>query len=116
MRLQPQAKVERRGKVTIVKFSGAVISEADNALAYELEGHTQGADQGQLFLDFTNVERLTSLELGTLLGLHKRLSACGGQLILFNLNAVVYEILVVTRLNKLLAVCREEDSLTGAAF
>lgn len=56
------------------------------------------------------MEYLTSLELGALIALHKRMKTCGGRLTLFNLSAPAYEIFVTTRLQSFLGICREDGS------
>jgi hypothetical protein len=45
--------------------------------------------------------------LETLLMLHTRMKACGGQLTLFNLSARVYEEFTATHLQQILGICRE---------
>src|SRR5579871_6825487 len=100
-------KVENSGNVRILTFAGGR-RDVVNMLARELIGCTEGLAGCHLLLDFTNVDALGSEELGTLIGLHKKLAACGGRLTLFNLAAQVYEVLVVTRLHTLLGICREE--------
>ena len=84
-----------------------------NVIARELEGHVAGGGECHLLLDFTNVKYLNSVELGTLIDLHKQIRAVGGQLTLFNLDAQLRELFSLTRLDTLLAVCREEDPDAG---
>lgn len=103
-RLPP--KVELRTGVKIITFTGQK-REVENVIATELEGHTDDLGECHLLLDFTNVEYITSVELGTLLGLHKKMAVSGGRLTLFNLNAQVFEVLAVTRLENLIGICRE---------
>jgi anti-anti-sigma factor len=100
-------KVEQSGNVRIVTFTADKVRDVENMLARELEGRTDGLGQIHLLLDFTNVEYLNSVELGTLITLHKRMKACGGRLTLFNLSAPVYEVFTVTHLQTLLGICRE---------
>jgi hypothetical protein len=94
-------KVETSGNMRILAFTGGR-RDIENMLGRELDGRTDGLAGCHLLLDFTNVEALGGEELGTLIGLHKKLAACGGRLTLFNLSAQVYEVLVVTRLHTLL--------------
>jgi hypothetical protein len=82
-------------------------------IAQELDGHTDGLAGCHLLLDFTNVEALGSEELGTLIRLHKKLAADGGRLTLFNLTALVYEVLTISRLHTLLGICRERPVPTS---
>jgi anti-sigma B factor antagonist len=55
-----------------------------------------------VFLDFGNVEFLTSTTLGTLVRLQKELFARGRHLTVANLSSQVYEVFAVTRLDKYL--------------
>ncbi len=100
-------KVEQSGNVRVVTFTADAVRDVENMLARELESCTDGLAGSHLLLDFTNVERLGSVELGTLIGLHKRMQASGGRLTLFNLNAEVYEIFTASQLQTLLGICRE---------
>ncbi len=100
-------KVEQSGGVRILTFTADAVRDVGDVLARELEGRTDALGAGHLLLDFRNVTYLTSVELGTLITLHKRLRAAGGRLTLFNLSARVYEIFTTTRLQTLLWICRE---------
>jgi anti-sigma B factor antagonist len=101
-------KMEQSGNVKIITFTGDKVRDVESVLAHELEGRTGELGDCHLLLDFTNVEYINSLELATLVTLHKRVKALGGRLTLFNLNAEVYEVFVVTRLQTLLGICRAE--------
>src|SRR6516164_10323274 len=97
------AKTEQLGNVKIITFTAGQVRDVDNVIATELEGLTDELGECHLLLDFTNVEFITSVELGTLVGLHKKMRASGGRLTLFNLNPQVFE---VTRLETLIRICR----------
>jgi anti-sigma B factor antagonist len=100
-------KAEQSDGVKIIRFTAGQNRDVENVIAKELEGLTDGLGKSHLLLDFTNVEYITSVELGTLIGLHKRMKATGGRLTLFNLNLQVFEVFAVTRLDTLLGICRE---------
>ncbi len=102
------AKVEKSGNVKIITFTGDEVRDVENVLASELHGHMENLKECHLLLDFTHVEYLSSVELGTLITLHKKVKASGGRLTLFNLNAQVYEVFTVTRLQTYLGICRED--------
>jgi anti-anti-sigma factor len=108
--------VEQSGNVRVITFTAGGVRNVENVLARELGGRTDGLEESHLLLDFTNVVYLTSLELGTLVALHKRLEACGGRLTLFNLNARIYEVFTVTHLQKLLEICREGGASLGGGL
>jgi anti-anti-sigma factor len=109
-------KVEQSDNVRVVTFCPDGVRDVENMLARDLEGCTDELGGGHLLLDFTNVERLGSVELGTLVGLHKRMKACGGRLTLFNLNADIYEVFTTTDLQTLLRICRDVRTPPGGGY
>ena len=100
-------KVERSGNITIITFTHDLTRDVENVIARELEGLTAGAGERHLLLDFTNVEYLNSVELGTLITLHKQAELAGGRLTLFNLRPEVFRLFTLTRLNTIIGICRE---------
>jgi anti-anti-sigma factor len=102
-------KVEQSGDVRIVRFAGLKKINPEDMLADELIGCTENLNNCHLLLDFTNVEQIHSMELGTLVGLHKKLVAAGGKLTLFNVSSHIFDIFAATRLDTLLAICREPN-------
>jgi len=102
-RLTP--KSEKTGTVKIVTFTAGKVRR-ENVIATELEGLTDDLGECHLLLDFTNVEYITSVELETLLSLHKKMAASGGRLTLFNLSLKVFEVFTATHLENLIGICR----------
>ena len=106
--MDPSPKVERSGNVKIITFSGERIrDDVENMIATELVGQTEGEADTHLLLDFTNVETISSVELGTLIKLQKQLKAAGARLTLFNLSPLVFEVFSITRLHNYFGICRE---------
>ena len=102
-------KVEHSTNLRIITFSGnKERMNMENMLAQELERQTEELGECHLLLDFTKVEFITSAELGTLISLNKRIKSSGGRLTLFNLNPLIFEVFLVTRLETLLEICREK--------
>jgi len=101
-----EPKMEQSGDVTIITLAGGSVRGEQNMIAAELEGRLEGVVRNHLLLDFSNVEYVTSVELGTLITLHKVMRNAGGRLTLFNLNDQVYEVFTVTHLQTLLGICR----------
>jgi carbon storage regulator CsrA len=98
-------KTEQTGTVKIITFTAGQV-RLENVMATELEGLTDDLGQCHLLLDLTNVEYVTSVELGTLVSLHKKMKASGGRLTLFNLNLQVFEVFLATHLESLIGICR----------
>ncbi len=99
-------KVERNGNITILTFTADAVRDVENSIDRDLETLPDGTEQQQLLLDFTHVASLNSMELGSLVTLHKRVAAAGGRLTLFNLSDQVFKIFTITRLDTLLEICR----------
>jgi anti-anti-sigma factor len=109
----PLIKVEHAGNITVFTFTDGEVQDLENTLARELEGNTNTLAGGHLLLDFCRVERIFSVELGTLIDLHKQMKASGGRLTLFNLCDQVYEVFTTCRLHQFLEICREEEQPVG---
>jgi anti-anti-sigma factor len=99
--------------VDIITFTDGRIGGEENFIARELDGLTVGLSHRHLFLDFSNVGYLNSIELATLIRLHKNMKADGGRLTLVNVNPHIGEILERTKLNKLFEVRKEEVNCCG---
>lgn len=100
-------EVDLREDVKIVcLLSGSDGSPGNNTLGRELEVFLEESPPRHLLLDFARVRWITSVELGTIILLHKRLLACGARLTLFNLREEIYEVFHVTRLHTILEIGR----------
>jgi anti-anti-sigma factor len=75
-------------------------------LGHELFRLVEGVARPRLRLDLARVRFLTSTVLGKLIALHKRVRSAGGELVLLNVAACVYEVFEVTRLHQFLEVRR----------
>lgn len=62
------------------------------------------AGGGTLRLDFHRVEHLTSMVLGKLVALHKRMQGAGGALKVVNVKPELYDLFSITRLDTFLDV------------
>ncbi len=58
----------------------------------------------KLLISFENVEHLSSAALGTLITINNRIRQKGGQLRLANIDPQIYEVFVITKLNKLFEI------------
>ncbi len=63
----------------------------------------------RMVLSFSRVKHLSSMALGTLIRLCKRVEESGGSLKLCNIRAALLEIFVITKLNKLFDICDTEE-------
>jgi anti-anti-sigma factor len=74
----------------VIALHGGRVGHDENEIAAELAGLRVGPEA--LVLDLAAVQSLTSSELGTLAGLHRRARAAGGRLTLVNLNPQLYAV------------------------
>jgi anti-sigma B factor antagonist len=64
----------------------------------------ESSSNPKLLLDFKNVEHLSSAALGTLITINTKIRNKGGQLRLTNIDKQIYEVFVITKLNKLFQI------------
>jgi anti-anti-sigma factor len=109
--VQLPPKVEQSGSVRIITFTAGEFRDVENVIASELEYCLDASGGCHVLLDFTNVERISSVELGTLITLHKKMMGSGGRLTMFNMKAEIYEVFTVARLQTFMGICREDEAL-----
>src|SRR5262249_49495343 len=101
----PPRKADLTRAVTVVHFTGCPAS-LDEETLYRIRAQllalTEERSESELFLDFGNVEYVSSEALDTLVGLHRKLLARGRHLTVGNLSPQVHEVFAVTSLGRLL--------------
>lgn len=102
----PTPKVEQVGDVRIIRFAAKEAVGLDDDIVGQLGGCAANLGGRHVLLDFTNVERIHSVELGAIIAFNKKVMAAGGRLTLFNLDPLIFEVFAVTRLDTLLSICR----------
>lgn len=98
--------VWREGDVTVVRFGDHHILDEMTVgkLGDELYGIATRPDCAKLLISFVGVEHLTSLMLGRLLMLKRRMEAKPGRFMLCEMEPVVYEIFTTTHLHEILEI------------
>src|SRR5436309_12111724 len=119
MSSQPRRRrleVEHIGDVTVVNFVDRKILDEQNiqAIGEQLFQLVDELGRRKILLNFGNVEYLSSAALGKLITLNKKLQQAGGRLILCNIDAQIYEVFEITKLNKLFSIQREEQAALQA--
>ena len=94
--------VTNNNDVAIVSFNDKkILDEASiQELGAELFGLVEQHNMGDILLNFTNVEFLSSAALGKLINMKKKVDASGGQLSMCNLRDDLLKIFKVTKLTK----------------
>ena len=110
--LKPKISVEYSEKATIVTFTEEkILEERDiSELQSSLNGVIEQAEKINLVLDFTTVKFLSSVVLGLLIRVSKKVYERDGQLRLCNINPRVYEIFKITRLTKIFDIYPDRDA------
>ena len=68
----------------------------------------------KLLLSFENVEHLSSAALGTLITVNNKIRQKGGQLRLSNIDPQIYEVFVITKLNKLFQIYDDAEKAAAS--
>jgi anti-sigma B factor antagonist len=102
----PPVAVTTQKDIRIVEFTNNKILDEANIADI---GSTLGSlidEKGapKLLLDFASVEHLSSAALGMLINVNNRIKQKNGQLRLTNIKPPIYEVFVITKLNKLFKI------------
>jgi anti-sigma B factor antagonist len=103
----------KNGNVTIVALAGQLDSNTSPAAQVAVD-EILASGVKKLAVDFTALAYISSAGLRVLLGAAKKLSAAGGELRLFGLNASVKEVFDISGFSTILAVfATEADAVRG---
>ncbi len=100
---ESRLKVSKINNVTQVEFIDRNILDEANiqAISDEISGIIEQASNPQLLINFANVDHLSSAALGALITINNKTNDKNGTLRLTNIDPQIYEVFVITRLNKL---------------
>ena len=98
--------VNRVKDIDLVEFTQSkILDEANIAeIGNTLNGLIDRRDNPKLLLDFANVDHLSSAALGMLINANSRIRQKNGQLRLANIKPQIFEVFVITKLNKLFRI------------
>ncbi len=98
--------VQTEENITQIKFVDRNILDEGNIqqIGDEILRIIESQETPNLLISFTNVEHLSSAALGTLITINTKIRAKGGQLRLANIDPQIYEVFVITKLNKLFQI------------
>ena len=104
-------KVQRLGGVVHVEFIDRNILDEANIqmIGEEIASLIDAEAVPKLLISFANVDHLSSAALGTLITVRTKVQGKGGQLRLANIDPQIYEVFVITRLNKLFSIHENTD-------
>ena len=92
--------------VQVVEFTNnKILDEANIAeIGATLNALIDEREQPRLLLDFSSVDHLSSAALGMLINANNNIKQRNGQLRLANIKPQIYEVFVITKLNKLFRI------------
>lgn len=105
--------VRQEGEITIVGFLDRnILEEASiQQIGEEVGRLVDQTPKPKLLLNFENVEHLSSAALGTLITINNKIRQKSGQLRLAKIDPQIYDVFVITKLNRLFQIF---DDVEGA--
>jgi len=102
--------------VSIVEFADRKILDevCIMEIQEELEKLVEAKNGGNILLCFKSVEHLSSAALGMLITLKNKIEAKSGKLKLSDINAQIFEVFKITRLNKMFDIHPTIDAARAA--
>jgi anti-sigma B factor antagonist len=99
-------RVKRQDNITQVEFIDRNILDEANIqmIGEDITKLVDAEPSPKILISFANVEHLSSAALGTLITINNRIRTRSGQLRLANIDPQIYEVFVITRLNKLFQI------------
>jgi anti-sigma B factor antagonist len=112
----PPVAVTSQKDIQIVEFTNNKILDEGNITEI---GLTLGAlidepAMPKLLLDFANVDHLSSAALGMLININNKIRQKNGQLRLANIKPQIFEVFVITKLNKLFRILPNRQDAVGS--
>lgn len=102
----PHLKLTRLGDIVQVEFkSRKILDEANIAeIGEQLSALVEKEEKPRLIISFAAVDHLSSAALGTLITINSKVKTRGGQLRLSDINPQIYEVFLITKLNRLFRI------------
>lgn len=107
----PPLSVTHQKDINVVQFTNnRILDEANIAdIGNTLKSLIDEKDNPKLLLDFSTVDHLSSAALGMLINANNSIRQRNGQLRLTNIKPQIYEVFVITKLNKLFRIFPSRD-------
>jgi anti-sigma B factor antagonist len=107
---------EQEGGITRIEFVDRNILDEANIqqIGAEITRIIDAKPQPKVLISFSNVDHLSSAALGTLITINNRVKSKDGQLRLANIDPQIYEVFVITKLNKLFQIHPNSQQATAS--
>jgi len=104
--VESRLRIREDSGVTIVEFVDRNILDEANIqqIGDEIGAIIDAKPTPQILISFSNVEHLSSAALGTLITINNKVRRQGGELRLADIGPQIYEVFVITKLNKLFEI------------
>lgn len=108
---ESRLRVKRVDNISHIEFVDRNILDEGNIqiITNEIAELVDADANPRLLISFANVEHLSSAALGTLIRISGKIKEKKGQLRLANIDPQIYEVFVITRLNKLFQIHETTD-------
>ena len=99
-------RVAEESGITRIEFVDRNILDEANIqqIGEEISRLIDAHPQPKVLISFDNVDHLSSAALGTLITINNKIRSKDGQLRLANIDKQIYEVFVITKLNKLFQI------------
>lgn len=99
-------RIRSQDGVTRVEFVDRNILDEANIqqIGDEISSIIDATPELRLLISFNNVDHLSSAALGTLITINNKIKSRGGQLRLADIDPQIYEVFVITKLNRLFEI------------
>ncbi len=108
---ESRLRVRKVNKVIQIEFVDRNILDESNIhqIGEEITHLIEVEQAPKVIISFANVDHLSSAALGTLITIHNKVKARAGQLRLAKIDPQIYEVFVITKLNKLFEIHEDVD-------
>jgi anti-sigma B factor antagonist len=109
-------RVAEQSGVTRIEFVDRNILDEANIqqIGEEISRLVEERPKPKLLISFDNVDHLSSSALGTLITINNKVRSKAGELRLSNIDPQIYEVFVITKLNKLFQIHDSVEEAMGS--
>ena len=103
---ESRLRIKNQDGVTQIEFIDRNILDEANIqqIGDELAAIIDASSDPRLLISFANVDHLSSAALGTLITVNNKIKAKGGMLRLADIDPQIYEVFVITKLNRIFEI------------
>ena len=103
---ESRLRIKNLDGVTQIEFIDRNILDEANIqqIGDELAAIIDASSSPRLLISFANVDHLSSAALGTLITVNNKIKAKGGMLRLADIDPQIYEVFVITKLNRIFEI------------